>query len=56
DLGLRVAFAEGEQMLTEVSCKFRPEAVAAELTAVGLRPLRWWTDAGGDFGVTLAVR
>ncbi len=56
DLGLRVDFAAGEEMLTEVSCKFRPAAVAAELQAARLRPLRWWTDAAGDFGVTLAVR
>lgn len=56
DLGLRVEFAAGEEMLTEVSCKFRPEAVAAELQAAGLHPLRWWTDDAADFGVTLAGR
>ena len=37
DLDLTVDFAAGEEMLTEVSCKFRPEGVAAELAAAGLR-------------------
>jgi L-histidine N-alpha-methyltransferase len=55
-LELTVEFAAGEQMLTEVSCKFRPAAVAAELAAAGLRRIRWWTDAAGDFGVSLAVK
>lgn len=55
-LDLRVDFADGEEMLTEVSCKFRPEGVAAELTAAGLRPTHWWTDPAGDFGVSLAAR
>src|SRR4029079_17014406 len=32
-LDLTVEFAAGEEMLTEVSCKFRPEGVAEELAA-----------------------
>ncbi|HEU4361216.1 MAG TPA: L-histidine N(alpha)-methyltransferase [Mycobacterium sp.] len=55
-LDLTVEFAAGEEMLTEVSCKFRPEQVAAELAAAGLRRVRWWTDAAGDFGVSVAAR
>ncbi|GFG86977.1 L-histidine N(alpha)-methyltransferase [Mycolicibacter algericus] len=55
-LDLAVEFAAGEEMLTEVSCKFRPDQVAAELAAAGLRRRRWWTDAAGDFGLSLAVR
>lgn len=55
-LDLTVEFAAGEQMLTEVSCKFRPDGVAAELAAAGLRRTRWWTDDDGDFGVALAVK
>ena len=43
-------------MLTEVSCKFRPDGVSAELAAAGLRRIRWWTDAAGDFGLSLAVK
>lgn len=55
-LELSVDFAAGEEMLTEVSCKFRPEKVSAELAAVGLRRTRWWTDGAGDFGLSLAVK
>lgn len=55
-LELTVEFAPGEELLTEVSCKFRPDGVAAELVAAGLRRTRWWTDDGGDFGLSLAVK
>lgn len=55
-LDLTVEFAAGEEMLTEVSCKFRREAVAAELAAAGLRQTEWWTDSAGDFGLSLAVK
>lgn len=55
-LGLTVDFAAGEEMLTEVSCKFRPDGVAAELEAAGLRRTHWWTDPAGDFGLALAVK
>jgi L-histidine N-alpha-methyltransferase len=55
-LDLTVDFAAGEQMLTEVSCKFRPEGVAAELAAAGLRRTHWWSDGAGDFGLSLAVK
>jgi L-histidine N-alpha-methyltransferase len=56
DLDLTVGFGAGEEMLTEVSCKFRAERVADELEAAGLTPTQWWTDAPGDFGLSLAVR
>ena len=55
-LGMTVDFAAGEELLTEVSCKFRPEDVTAELAAAGLRRTHWWTDAAGDFGLALAVK
>jgi L-histidine Nalpha-methyltransferase len=55
-LDLTVEFAAGEEMLTEVSCKFRAETVSTELTQAGLRPIGWWTDQGGDFGLSLAVK
>ena len=54
-LHLTVDFTDGEEMLTEVSCKFRPEDVAAELAAAGLRRTHFWTDPAGDFGLSLAV-
>jgi L-histidine N-alpha-methyltransferase len=55
-LDLTVDFAAGEEMLTEVSCKFRADAVADELAAAGLRRTNWWTDRAGDFGLSLAVK
>jgi L-histidine Nalpha-methyltransferase len=55
-LDLTVDFADGEEMLTEVSCKFRPDGVSAELAEAGLRRIRWWTDGAGDFGLSLAVK
>jgi L-histidine N-alpha-methyltransferase len=55
-LDLTVEFAAGEEILTEVSCKFRADAVADELARAGLRPTRWWTDNAGDFGLSLAVK
>jgi L-histidine Nalpha-methyltransferase len=55
-LELTVDFADGEEMLTEVSCKFHPNGVNAELAGAGLRRIRWWTDNAGDFGLSLAVK
>jgi L-histidine Nalpha-methyltransferase len=55
-LDLTVGFSAGEEMLTEVSCKFRPQAVTAELAQAGLRRTDFWTDVNGDFGLTLATK
>jgi L-histidine N-alpha-methyltransferase len=55
-LDMSVDFDANEEMLTEVSCKFRREGVAAELAAAGLTLTQWWTDPDGDFGLSLAVR
>lgn len=55
-LDLTVEFAGDEEMLTEVSCKFAPDDVAAELAAAGLRRTHFWTDPAGDFGLSLAVK
>lgn len=55
-LDLTVDFAAGEEMLTEVSCKFRAEGVEAELATAGLRRTSWWSDGAGDFGLSLAVK
>ena len=55
-LDLTIDFAVGEEMLTEVSCKFRPDGVSSELANAGLRRIWWWTDSEGDFGLSLAVK
>jgi L-histidine Nalpha-methyltransferase len=49
-----VRFDAREELRTEVSAKFSPEQVDAELAAAGLRTDRSWTDDGGDFLLTLA--
>jgi L-histidine N-alpha-methyltransferase len=56
DLDLEVPFARGEEVRTEVSAKFRPERVADEMAAAGLRLTHWWTDPDGEFAVSLSVR
>ncbi|MEW2130989.1 L-histidine N(alpha)-methyltransferase [Streptomyces sp. NPDC005435] len=50
-----VDFAAGEDLRTEVSAKFRPEGVTAELAAAGLELTHWWTDAKGRFALSLSV-
>ncbi|MFE3520984.1 L-histidine N(alpha)-methyltransferase [Streptomyces sp. NPDC059161] len=55
ELDLVVAFAEGEELRTEVSAKFREDGVREELTAAGFVPARWWTDAAGRFALSLAT-
>ncbi|WP_182900340.1 L-histidine N(alpha)-methyltransferase [Microbispora sp. H10830] len=54
-LGLTVAFAEGEEMRTEISAKFRREGVLDELSRAGFAVCRWYTDSAADFALTLAV-
>ncbi len=51
-----VVFADGEEMRTEVSAKFRRPGVEAELGSVGLEVQRWWTDAAGDYALSLSTR
>jgi L-histidine Nalpha-methyltransferase len=55
ELDLDVGFADGEEMRTEISAKFRRETVEAELAAAGLALTGWWTDPGGDFALSLSV-
>ncbi|MGH3438380.1 MAG: L-histidine N(alpha)-methyltransferase [Sciscionella sp.] len=51
---LEVEFAEGEELRTEISAKFREQRVAAELSVAGFELHRWWTDSLGRFAVSLA--
>jgi L-histidine Nalpha-methyltransferase len=54
DLDLRVEFAAGEELRTEISAKFTPARVSADLQAAGLELERWFTDDEGLFGLALA--
>jgi len=55
EIDLVVEFAQGEEMLTQVSAKFRREGIAAELAASGFAMRSWWTDDGGQFGLSLSA-
>ncbi|WP_028923051.1 L-histidine N(alpha)-methyltransferase [Pseudonocardia acaciae] len=55
ELNLDVTFAEGEDLRTETSAKFRPETVRAELTTAGFTVSDWWTDPAERFALTLAT-
>ncbi|MEV6660579.1 L-histidine N(alpha)-methyltransferase [Nocardia fluminea] len=55
-LNLTVDFAAGEEMRTEISAKFRPEALAAELDEAGFTPTHTWTDPGNRFTLSLSER
>lgn len=53
-LGLRVTFAAGEELRTEISAKFTPERLHGDLAAAGLELVERFTDAGGMFCVSVA--
>ncbi|WP_329569839.1 L-histidine N(alpha)-methyltransferase [Kitasatospora sp. NBC_01266] len=53
-LAMAVDFAEGEELRTEVSAKFRRDKVAAELAEASFTLRHWWTDPEGRFGLSLA--
>jgi L-histidine N-alpha-methyltransferase len=53
-LDLEVNFARGEAMRTEISAKFRRGRVEDELAEAGLGLRHWWTDAAGDYGLSLS--
>ncbi len=55
-LGLRVDFAPGEELRTEISAKFTRRRVEADLGAAGLRLERWFTDEQERFALSLAGR
>jgi len=55
-VGLRVDFAAGEELRTEISAKFTRAQVDRELARAGLRRTEMWTDRNGDFALSLAVR
>jgi L-histidine N-alpha-methyltransferase len=54
-LDLEIQFAAGEELQTEISAKFTPAGVKGELAAAGLAMTHWWTDAAGEFAVSLSV-
>ncbi len=53
-LDMVVTLEAGEEIHTEVSCKFTREGITAELDAVGLGVCAWYTDRAGRFGLLVA--
>ena len=55
-LDLDVDFAAREELRTEISAKFTPERLRADLDAAGLELVEWFTDPDELFAVSLARR
>jgi L-histidine N-alpha-methyltransferase len=54
-LDLEVDFAEGEEVVTELSCKFTRASVAAMYADAGLRMLEWHVDRRERFALSVAA-
>jgi L-histidine N-alpha-methyltransferase len=54
DIETTIEFAQGEEMRTEISAKFRRRGICDELTAAGLELVAWFTDPDGDFALVLS--
>jgi L-histidine Nalpha-methyltransferase len=53
-LGLRLTFAAGEELRTEISAKFTPQRIEGDLAAAGMELVTSLTDEGGLFALNLA--
>jgi L-histidine N-alpha-methyltransferase len=53
-LGLRLTFAAGEELRTEISAKFTPERIRGDLAAAGMELVDSLTDQDGLFALNLA--
>jgi L-histidine Nalpha-methyltransferase len=54
DLDLRVEFAAGEELRTEISTKFTRERIEGDLEAAGLELESWFTDDEDLFGISVS--
>ncbi len=53
-LDLEISFAAGEEMRTEISTKFTRERLESVYAGAGLEMCGWFTDAAGDYALSLA--
>jgi len=53
-LDLEIFFGAGEEMRTEISTKFTRDRLQAIYAAAGLEMCGWFTDAAGDYALSLA--
>ncbi|HWC86519.1 MAG TPA: L-histidine N(alpha)-methyltransferase [Solirubrobacteraceae bacterium] len=56
DLSLRIDFAAGEELRTEISAKFTRQRIEDDYLAAGLVLDRWYTDGDERYALTLARR
>jgi L-histidine N-alpha-methyltransferase len=56
ELGLRVEFAAGEELRTEISAKFTRSRLQADFASAGLELDGWFTDADELFALSLGSR
>ncbi len=56
DLDLEISFSAGEEMRTEISTKFTRERLESVYAGAGLELAGWFTDAAGDYTLSLARR
>ena len=54
DLDLGLVFTAGEEMRTEISTKFTRERLESVYAGAGLEMCGWFTDAAGDYALSLA--
>ena len=54
DLDLDISYATGEEMRTEISTKFTRERLETVYAGAGLELRGWFTDAAGDYALSLA--
>jgi L-histidine N-alpha-methyltransferase len=54
EIDLEIGFAAGEEMRTEISTKFTRERLQAVYREAGLELGGWFTDAAGDYALSLA--
>ncbi|MDQ6804612.1 MAG: L-histidine N(alpha)-methyltransferase [Actinomycetota bacterium] len=55
-LGLRIEFAAGEELRTEISAKFTRKRIEADYLSAGLELDRWYTDEHDRYALSLARR
>jgi L-histidine N-alpha-methyltransferase len=53
-IDLTIEFAQGEDLLTEISAKLTRARLEADLSAAGLALTDWYTDERGWFALSLA--
>lgn len=54
EIGLEVKFADGEELSTEISAKFRRPGIESELASAGFELTDWWTDTDNRFALSLS--